>query len=126
MPFRMEKEKTVSTPYILVDEEKGYMKLEGRCFHENAVTFFSEIDEWLDGYLTTDFGVFTFENATSYFNSSTAKVMYNMLMKLDEHASDEKKVVVNWITTEDNETMIENGEDFRDELVNIEFNLIIK
>jgi hypothetical protein len=125
MAFRLEKEGTTSTPYILIDEEKGYMRLEGRCFHENAVMFFSEIDRWLSEYLTTDFGCFTFENATSYFNSSTTKVLYNMLMKLDEYATEKNKVIVNWITTEDNEVMVECGEDFRDEVENLEFNLIV-
>jgi hypothetical protein len=125
MSFRYEKDKTTSTPYILVDEEKGYMRMEGRSFHENAAMFFNEIDSWLDSYLSTDFGVFTFDNAICYFNSSTTKVIYNMLMKLDEHSTDKNRIIVNWITTEDNEIMIECGEDFKEEVLNLEFNIII-
>jgi len=125
MPFRLEKEKTTSTPYILVDEEKNYMKLEGRCFHENIGMLFMEIDQWLDTYLKNDFELFTFENKITYFNSSTTKVIYNMLMKLDDYAGKGKKIVVNWITTEDNEVMIECGEDFKEEIQNLEFNLVV-
>jgi len=125
MAFRLEKERTTSTPYVLVDEEKGYMKLEGRCFHENVGVFFKEISDWLDDYLPTDFKSFTFDNAISYFNSSTTKLMFNMLLKMDRHTSDENKIVVNWITSEDNEIMIECGEDFEEEMENLEFNLII-
>jgi len=125
MTFRLEKDKTTSTPYVLVDEEKNYMKLEGRCFHENVGDFFKEINDWLDGYLATDFKVFTFDNAMNYFNSSTTKLMLNMLMKMDRHSSDAHKIIVNWITTEDNDIMIECGEDFKEELKNLEFNLII-
>jgi hypothetical protein len=33
---------------------------------------------------------------------------------------------VNWITTDDNEIMIECGEDFKEEMENLEFNLIIQ
>jgi len=126
MSFRLEKAKTTSTPYVLVDETKNQIKLEGRCFHENAVMFFKEIDEWLDGYLTTDFGVFTFENAISYFNSSTTRQLYYMMKKLDKHSTDDNKIVVNWITTMDNEAMIECGEDFKEEMMNLEFNLIVR
>nr|AGS53337.1 hypothetical protein [uncultured bacterium contig00014] len=125
MAFYLEKQKTVSTPYILVDEDKKYMKMEGRSFHENVAEFFREINDWLDGYLAPDFGSFTFDCELNYFNSSTAKLLLNMLMKMDKYASAEKKVTVNWITTESNEIIIECGEDFREEVNNLNFNLVI-
>ena len=126
MAFRLEKTKTTSTPYVLVEEEKGYMKMEGRCFHENIVTYFREINDWLDKYLKTDFVKFTFDNEINYFNSSTTKLIYNMLLKMNEYSTDKNKVVVNWITTENNDIMIECGEDFQEEMGNLEFNIIIK
>ena len=80
----------------------------------------------MDEYLTTDFGLFTFDNAINYLNSSTTKLLYNMLLKMDRYASDDNKIIVNWITTEQNEIMIECGEDFQEEMENLEFNLIIE
>ena len=126
MAFRLEKTKTTSTPYVLVEEEKDYMKMEGRCFHENIVAYFKEINDWLDKYLKTDFVKFTFDNEINYFNSSTTKLIYNMLLKMDQIVSDKNKIIVNWITTEDNEIMIECGEDFQEEMKRLEFNLIIR
>jgi hypothetical protein len=126
MPFRLEKVATTSTPYVLADEEKAYLKLEGRCFHENVGVFFKEINDWLDGYLATDFGLFTFDNAISYFNSSTTKLMLNLLLKMDRHSTDRNKIVVNWITFEDNEIMIECYEDFAGEINSLAFNLVIE
>jgi hypothetical protein len=126
MVYRLEKEKTTSTPYILIDEEKSYMRFEGRSFHENVVEFFSDVNAWLDTYLAKDFGTFTFDFEMNYFNSSTSKLLHNMLTKMDRYASDEKKVIVNWITTEDNDIIIECGEDFQDDFSNLKFNLIIK
>jgi hypothetical protein len=126
MAYRLEKERTTSTPYILIDEEKGYMKFEGRSFHENVVEFFSDVNNWLDVYLEKDFGAFTFDFEMNYFNSSTSKLLHNMLTKMDRHASDTKKVIVNWITTEDNDIIIECGEDFQDDFSRLEFNLIIR
>jgi len=125
MAFRLEREKATSTPYVFIDEEKNYMKLEGRCFHENVAGFFKDVNDWLDSYLASDFGTFTFDCAISYFNSSTTKLLLNMLMKMDKYASKEKKIIVNWLTTEDNEIMVECGEDFREDLNNLQFNLII-
>jgi hypothetical protein len=125
MAFHIEKERTTSTPYTLVDEGKSYMKLEGKCFHEKVADFFKEVNDWLAVYLESDFGTFTFDCEFEYFNSSTTKLLYNMLMKMDRYASDTKKIIVNWITTEDNDIMVECGEDFREDFDNLKFNLII-
>jgi hypothetical protein len=126
MAYRLEKEKTTSTPYILIDEEKSYMKFEGRSFHENVVEFYKDVNNWLDVYLETDFGAFTFDFEMNYFNSSTSKLLHNMLTKMDTYASDKKKVIVNWITTDDNDIIIECGEDFQADFNKLEFNMIIK
>jgi hypothetical protein len=126
MAFHIEKEKTTSTPYILADEEKSYMRLEGKCFHEKVADFFKEVNDWLAGYLATDFGSFTFECEFEYFNSSTTKLLHNMLLKMDKYASDTNKIIVNWITTKDNDIMVECGEDFKEDICYLEFNLIRK
>jgi molecular chaperone DnaK (HSP70) len=102
------------------------MKVEGRSFQENVVEFYTEINDWLDGYLLTDFGTLTFDCMIEYFNSSTTKLLMNMLIKMDKYASAEKKIIVNWIADRQNDIMIECGEDFKDEMENVEFNLIVK
>lgn len=125
MAFRLEKEKTGSTPYILIDEEKSYMKFEGESFHENVIEFYAQINDWLSNYLEADFNTFTFECELKYFNSSTAKLLLNMIMDMDEKSIDGKKIIINWITTADNDIIIECGEDFSEDIENLEFNLII-
>jgi len=124
--FYLEKQKAASTPYVLIDEAKGYMRMEGRSFHENVVEFFKEVNTWLDGYLISDFGAFTFDCEMNYFNSSTVKLLHNMLMKMEQYAGAEKKITVNWITTESNDIIIECGEDFAEDVSRLEFNLVIK
>ncbi|MCL2042886.1 MAG: DUF1987 domain-containing protein [Treponema sp.] len=125
MAFLMEREKTASTPYVLIDEKNGYIKLEGRCFHEKIVEFFSEIFDWLNAYLASDFSSLTFDCAINYFNSSTTKLLFNMLLKMDKYANAQNRIMVNWITTEDNHIMVECGRDFQEEVSNLEFNLVI-
>jgi hypothetical protein len=48
-----------------------------------------------------------------------------MLLKMDKNVSEEKKIIVNWITTEDNDIMVECGEDFQEDVSKLEFNLVI-
>jgi len=126
MAFYLERQQTVSTPYVLVDEAKGYMMMDGRSFHENTSEFFSGIDAWLDNYLLTDFKNFTFDCSLNYFNSSTVKALLNIILKMDKFSSPEKKVVVNWITFKNNEIVVECGEDFKEEVTNLTFNIVIK
>ncbi|MEG2000002.1 MAG: DUF1987 domain-containing protein [Evtepia sp.] len=126
MAYQLEKPKTGSTPYILIDEEKRYMQFEGESFHENVIEFYREVGNWLEAFLQTDFDSFTFDCELKYFNSSTAKFLLNLLMEMDEHAVDEKKITVNWITSEDNEIIIECGEDFQEEMQHLTFHIIIR
>ncbi len=126
MAYILEKEKTGSTPYILIDEDRAYMKFEGESFHENVIEFYMEVSNWLENFLNTDFSQFTFDCELKYFNSSTAKLLFNMLLRMDESAAEGKEIVVNWITTEDNEIIIECGEDFQEEMPHLTFNLLTR
>lgn len=125
MALKLEREKTEMTPYVLIDEEKRYMKFEGESYHENVLAFYKEISEWLSGYLKTDFDSFTFDCELKYFSSSTVKVLLNMLLDMD-NSKNSGKITVNWITTKNNKIIIECGEDFEEDLENITFNFVIK
>ena len=124
MPYKLELPLTESTPYVLIDEENGYLRMKGECYSENTVAFFKDITDWLSSFLRSDFIQFTFDCELEYFNSSSSKLLYNMLMTMDKHAAKGKKIIVNWHADGGNDIIIENGEDFEDELKNVEFNLI--
>ena len=125
MEYILEREKTGSTPYVLIDESKGYIKFEGESYSENIIDFFDEISKWLTGYLESDFERLVFDCELKYFNSSTAKLLLNMIMEMDE-AAEGRQVIINWITTEDDEINIECGEDFKEDMENLTFNIVIK
>lgn len=126
MAYFLEKQKTGSTPYILIDEAKQYMNFEGESFHENVIEFYREVAVWLQAFLKTDFETLTFDCELKYFNSSTAKFLWNILIEMDEYATEKRKVIVNWITTHDNDIIIECGEDFQEEMEHLQFNLVLK
>ena len=123
MSFKLEREKTDLTPYVLIDEERGYMKLEGESYHENVFAFFNEINDWLFDYLKTDLSSFVFDCELKYFNSSTVKLLLNILLEMDRSPGAEN-ITVNWITTKNNKIIIECGEDFQEDLSRLTFNMI--
>jgi len=126
MNFKLEREKTTTTPYVLIDEENKYMKFEGKSYLEEIVEFFQEISEWLEKYLAQENAGLTFDCAMRYFNSSTTKIIYNMLRVMDKAAGRGAEITVNWIVSEANESMVECGEDFEEEMENLTFNLVIE
>jgi len=121
--FKLEREKTETTPYVLIDEKNGYMKFEGKCYHENVLSFFKEINDWLGGFLSSDFETFVFDCELSYFSSSTVKVLLRMLLDMD-NSKNGKKITINWITSKRNEIIIECGEDFKEDIKHLTFNLV--
>jgi len=126
MSFKLERERTRTSPYVLIDEEKRYMRFEGESYFEDIVGFFKEINEWLQKFITSDFTELTFDCALEYFNSSTTKQIYNILRLMDVNAPG-KNIVVNWIVAgEEDEMLIECGEDYREDIENLTFNIIIK
>jgi len=124
MSYRLEREKTDLTPYVLIDEENGYMTLKGESYHENIFEFFSEIKEWLTRYLATDFNKLIFDFELVYFNSSTVKILLGLLRDMDKSPNVDK-ITVNWITTKNNKIIIECGERFQSGLKKIRLNFII-
>ena len=124
MSFFLEKKSTQSTPYVLINEEKHYMKLEGMCFHENATDFFEDIVKWLAEYLDSDFDTFTFDCKMKYFNSSTTKLLFDMLQLVNESAIKNKKAIVNWHVNKGDDLLTELYEDIEEDYQNLTINLI--
>ena len=122
MAYKLEREKTNTTPYVLIDEEKNYMKLEGKSYLEDIVEFFQPINDWVDRYFSSGSAELTFDCAMKYINSSTTKMIYNLIRTMDKAAGKGAKVVVNWIAN--NDMILECGEDFEEEMEHLTFNLV--
>ena len=59
-----------------------------------------------------------------YFNSSSSKTLMDLFELLDDAAKAGKRVVVNWRYDRDNETAKECGEEFREDVAALRFNLV--
>ena len=124
MAFKLELPLTESTPYVLIDEAAGYIRFKGECYSENTIEFFKKTTDWLTKYLATDFANLTFDCELDYFNSSSSKLLYNMLKAMDEQAAKGKSITVNWYAQSGNDVIVEYGEDFKEEMTNLEFNML--
>lgn len=123
-PFYMKIDKTGSTPYVLIDEANNLMKFDGESFHENTLEFFRDIIDWLDKYLSHKHEPFTFECALNYFNSSTSKILFDMLEKMNDSVESNGEITVNWYVRRGNDLMHELHEDLVEDFNNLKVVLI--
>jgi hypothetical protein len=117
-------EGTNATPAVLFFTEKGILKFAGKSLPEDAVNFYQKIEIALNDFVVNsecDFLHITCE--FEYINTSSSKALFNILKKAVERVD---KVSIVWGYEEDDEDMLEQGEDFADALdVEFEFKIFI-
>jgi len=114
---KIEIEATPSTPNVLAEPGKG-LTIKGRSLPEDPVTFYAPIIKWCKNYLNPgDEILFKLE----YFNTSTSKIIYNIL-KVAEESFEKGLITVHWHYEEGDEDGHESGLLYQDELPGLKFN----
>ncbi len=68
--------------------------------------------------------VTTIDMEIIYFNSSSSKALMNLFDLFEEAAQSGKQIQINWRYHEENDTALECGEEFKEDLEAVEFNLV--
>ena len=117
--------KTTQTPEINFNAKTGQLSFVGRSLPEDSARFYQVVFEWLSIYfdnLPKETKV-TFE--LDYFNTSSAKVIFSIIVKLDELYKTSYPITITWIFEEDDEDMKDLGTEYR-ELFTTPISLISK
>ena len=115
---------TSVTPYVVIDTEEDLFEIKGRSSPEVSLNFYTPIYEYLEDYTSSSSGGdFTANFALEYFNTSSTKCLLGVLKRLANIEKLGKKVIVNWYYEEDDEDVLEIGEDLS-YFVDIEFNFL--
>lgn len=116
---------TKSSPYVHFDAGTGVLEIKGRSYPANAAQFFDPVFQWLKEYLQQSIsGTIEVNLEMTYLNSSSSKAFLNLFDMLDSHAVKGQEIVVNWRYHEENDTMLECGEEFMEDLEAVSFNLV--
>jgi hypothetical protein len=116
-------EKTNSTPSIAFDALTGKLQIKGESFPENVAKFYSPVLDWIKSYLEEETKEIQIDFKITYFNSSTSKVFMTLFDLLDLYAMKGREITVNWICDEDNDIAIECGEEFKEDLSYLSFQI---
>ena len=109
----LEQPATDKTPFVLFDPARGTLEIRGCSIHENADRFFGPLIDTLEAYIRTPAPRTHARIALTYFNSSSAKYMLDLLKVLDELHARGGRVEVEWLHEADDLDMQETGEDLR-------------
>lgn len=110
---------TPKTPTIKFQPEEGKLLIQGRSIPENSIEFYKPLVDALDNYN----GVVVVDIVLEYFNTSSSKCILDVFKKLEKIKSDGNDVEIRWHYEEDDEDMLEAGEDYQ-AIINIPFKMI--
>ncbi len=113
-------EGSAKTPVVEFNSN-GELLLKGRSIPENSIEFYKPIVEWIDAYGQSVNSTTVLSVQLEYFNTSSSKCILDVFKKLESLAGTE--VSVKWYYEEDDEDMLEAGEDY-EAIIDLPFEMI--
>ncbi|PLX21453.1 MAG: nuclear pore complex subunit [Salinivirgaceae bacterium] len=116
-------EGTPKTPTVNFDGEKGKIEIKGRSIPENSIEFYKPLVDWLEEYMKSPTEMTEVDIQLEYFNTSSSKCILDVFKKLEAMYKGGNEVVINWHYEEDDEDMLEAGEDYQS-IIKIPFKMM--
>jgi len=123
------------TPAIILSPDDNNFSINGMSAPEDVRALYYPVIEWMNKFheevLSGNYKTFTDTNALvfkidlNYFNSASAKFLFDILLALKKVADAGISTIIEWYYEEDDIDMKEAGEDIS-ELVEMELKYIIK
>ncbi len=111
------------TPSIKFDPEKSTLEIKGRSIPENSIEFYKPLVDWLDIYSKDPHNRTQVNIQLEYFNTSSSKCILDVFKKLEAIHKTKHDVLINWFYEEDDEDMLEAGEDY-ESIVRVPFKMV--
>ena len=116
-------EGTPKTPTVKFDKTDAVFEIKGRSIPENSVEFYKPLVDWLDNYKESPLPKTVVNIRLEYFNTSSSKCILDVFKKLEAIHKSNNEVEVNWYYEEDDEDMLEAGEDY-ESIIRVPFKMI--
>ena len=120
----LHQEATTRTPEVLLDSAKGMFVLKGESYPEDITGFFGPVRIALTQVLDEVENGLNVEIKLIYFNSSSARVLMEIMDQMDEKAAEGVAVNVKWYCDPDDDITREFAEDISEDLSSIDFTII--
>jgi len=123
-------EKTLHTPEIDFNFEKGIFKIEGKSYSENTFEFYKPLLNSIESFFMQQsinhLKNISFNFNLTYFNSSSSKALFDLFDLIDIFMQNQSEIDlrINWLYDENDESSKEDGEDFQDSFESLNILLI--
>jgi hypothetical protein len=104
----------------LLDPDELICEISGKSYPPDVLKFYEPLFDWLDDFKYLSKENLTFGFKLDYYNTASSKILLEIFYKLEEISKDGTKILVKWYYPDDDEEMLEVGEEFQ-RLVNINF-----
>ena len=111
------------TPTIKFNPEEGKLLIQGRSIPENSIDFYKPLVDILEEYAGNVKPATRVDIVLEYFNTSSSKCILDVFKKLEKINEAGGGVAINWHYEEDDEDMLEAGEDYQ-AIINIPFKIV--
>ena len=116
----LKQEGSAKTPQVEFSSS-GELLLKGRSIPENSIEFYKPLLEWIESYSESPNSSTVLNVQLEYFNTSSSKCILDVFKKLESVTGSE--VSVKWYYEEDDEDMLEAGEDY-EAIIDLPFEMI--
>ena len=116
-------ESTEDSPQIILERESNIMEISGRSLPEDVNTFYEPMMSWIEEYAKDPLDVTVFSFKLTYFNTASSKIILDILTHFEEMIEEGHKVMVRWHYPEEDEDMLEAGEEYS-EMVDVPFEMV--
>ena len=114
---------TPKTPTISFDLGSGVLEIKGRSIPENSIEFYKPLVDALDKYAGAPKSATNVNIQLEYFNTSSSKCILDVFKKLENINKNGSAVIINWHYEEDDEDMLEAGEDYQ-AIINVPIKMV--
>lgn len=113
---------TPSSPEVDFRFDTHQLHLRGESYPENAAAFYGSVLARLQAYLAQQQDrQIEVHVALAYFNSSSTKMLFNLIAALDGAVEAGNHVRLHWYHDEEDDTILEFGQELRDDFPAIAF-----
>ena len=99
--------------------------IRGECYPENISEWSDPVLKALEECVGNDESEFVVDIELYYFNSSSAKFLFDFFEFLEESAEGGKSIAINWRYRAEDDTMQEAGEDFQEDMEACNYNMVM-
>jgi hypothetical protein len=96
MLSRLEIKGTRDTPEIILDQKRNQFEITGNSLPEDATKFFFPIFDWIEKYIQSPNKTTHLICNLEYFNSASAKMLYQIFIELEKIKETDNNVKITW------------------------------